>query len=284
MKKTLNIKGQLLDLSRPKVMGILNLTPDSFYEGSRFLEKKKLLQKEIEKMISDGVDIIDVGGYSTRPNAEDVSVLQEIKRIVPAIELIKEIDPTIPISIDTFRSEVAQEAIMAGAALINDVSGGDLDAKMVEKVAQLNVPYIMMHLRGTPKTMQQQTHYTNLVVNVVAELQQKIAYFEKNGVKDIIIDVGFGFAKTIEQNYELLQKLETFRIFEKPILVGLSRKSMIWKVLETTPSNALNGTTALNMIALKNGASILRVHDVREAKEAIQLHEQLELASFFTVK
>lgn len=284
MKKTLNIKGRLLDLSRPKVMGILNLTPDSFYEGSRFLEKKKLLQKEIEKMISDGVDMIDVGGYSTRPNAEDVSVLQEIKRIVPAIELIKEIDPTIPISIDTFRSEVAQEAIMAGASLINDVSGGDLDAKMVEKVAQLNVPYIMMHLRGTPQTMQQQTHYTNLVVNVVAELQQKIAYFEKNGVKDIIIDVGFGFAKTIEQNYELLQKLETFRIFEKPILVGLSRKSMIWKVLETTPSNALNGTTALNMIALKNGASILRVHDVREAKEAIQLHEQLELASFFTVK
>jgi dihydropteroate synthase len=284
MKKTLNIKGQLLDLSRPKVMGILNLTPDSFYEGSRFLEKKKLLQKEIEKMISDGVDIIDVGGYSTRPNAEDISILQEIKRIVPAVELIKEINPTIPISIDTFRSEVAQEAVMAGASLINDVSGGDLDSKMLEKVVELGVPYVMMHMRGTPKTMQQQTQYTNIVVNVVAELQQKIAYFEKNGVKDIVVDVGFGFAKTIEQNYELLQKLETFRILEKPILAGLSRKSMIWKVLETTPSNALNGTTALNMIALKNGASILRVHDVREAKEAIQLHEQLELVSFLTVK
>ncbi|WKK79755.2 dihydropteroate synthase [Marivirga arenosa] len=274
-KKTLLVKGNLMDLSDPKVMGILNTTPDSFYDGGKNLKLDHAL-RTVEKMLDDGLDILDVGGYSTRPNAKEVAVEEEKQRVLPLIESVNKRFPDLVISIDTFRSEVAKEAIESGAAIINDVSGGNLDDQMFQRVADLNVPYILMHMRGTPATMQKLNQYDHLIKDVTFELSQKLNKLRKLAVNDVIIDPGFGFAKSREQNYEILDNLTYFEVLNCPILVGVSRKSMIYKTLETNAENALNGTTALNMVALMNGASILRVHDVKEAKETIKLYNQLK--------
>lgn len=275
MKKTLNIKGKLLDFSVPKVMGVINATPDSFYEKSRFYENQKQLEKKVTQMITDGADIIDIGGHSTRPGAEDISIQEETKRVKPVIQYIAKEFPEITISIDTFRAEVARMAVAEGAGIVNDISGGTLDAQMPKTVAELNVPYVLMHTRGTPQTMQQQAVYENVVTDVLLELQQRVTLFQEKGVRDIIIDPGFGFAKTAEQNFELMQHLEVFEVLEKLLLAGISRKSMIWKTLNVSSEEALNGTTFLNAIALSKGANILRVHDVKEAKEAVILFQML---------
>lgn len=275
MKKTLNINGHLFDLSTPKVMGILNATPDSFYDKSRIGSNKKSLLTAINKMVADGVDIIDIGGYSTRPGADDISIAEEIKRVLPVIKLVKGLCPQIPISIDTFRSEVAEAAVSEGADIVNDISGGTLDKKMPLTVASLGVPYILMHNRGTPKGMQTQAIYQNVVTDVLTELQQRVLLFEEKGVRDIIVDVGFGFAKSTDHNFELLNLLEFFQNLNRPLLIGVSRKSMIYKTLKNSPQDALNGTTALHMFALMKGANLLRVHDVKEAKEAVILFEKI---------
>ncbi len=275
VNKTLNAGGRLIDLSRPKVMGILNVTPDSFYDGKKFNDEKAILT-QVEVMLKEGADFIDVGGYSTRPSAEEVSVEEELRRVLPAIGAIAKNFPAAIISIDTFRAHVAQASVEAGAVMINDVSGGELDEKMFSTVASLGVPYVLMHMRGTPQTMTQQTDYDNLIKEIIDYFHTKIFQLHAKGVKDIIIDPGFGFAKTVEQNFEVLSKLDQFQILNKPILVGLSRKSMIWKTLKVGAEEALNGTTTLNTIALMKSASILRVHDVREAKEAIDLYSCIE--------
>lgn len=270
-KNTLNIGGKLIHLDIQKVMGIINVTPDSFYSGSRKSTTEDVL-RQAEKMITEGADFLDVGGYSTRPGAEDISTEDELKRVIPVIEKIHINFPGIPVSIDSFRSRVAREAVENGAALINDVSGGSLDADMFSTVAELKVPYVLMHMRGTPQTMKKLAQYDNLVVEVVKELQEKILILRSLGVSDIIVDPGFGFAKNIAQNFELLRNLLHFSIFGFPLLVGISRKSMIYRSLGVSVEQALNGTTALNMIALHNGAQMLRVHDVKAAKEAIKLY------------
>ncbi|AWV98094.1 dihydropteroate synthase [Arcticibacterium luteifluviistationis] len=266
MKKWINIGGKLINFEKPKIMGILNATPDSFYEESR-VSNQNALEKKIALMITDGVDILDVGGYSTRPGAASVETEEEVNRIVPVIEFIKSRWPDIMISIDTFRAVVAEEAVKVGANIVNDVSGGDLDERMFQVVADLRVPYILMHMRGTPKTMSSLTSYSNITLDVIKELQLKVEKLKKAGVYDIIVDPGFGFAKTLEQNYELLGHLEFLQILELPILVGLSRKRMVWKKLGISPKDSLNGTTALNGKALFKGTSILRVHDVKQAVE-----------------
>ncbi len=255
-------------------MGILNVTPDSFYDGGKFIEKNIILQ-QAEKMLLAGADILDIGGYSTRPNAENISENEELDRVLPNIEIIIQKFPDAIISVDTFRANVAKEAIKVGASIINDISGGNLDENMFQTMADLNkfqnIPYVLMHTRGTPKTMTQLTDYEDILLDLVAYFQKKIYELQKLGVKDIIIDLGFGFAKNVEQNFFLLKNLSYFEILDKPILVGISRKSMIYKTLQTTSQNALNGTTALNMAALMNGASFLRVHDVVEAVETRKL-------------
>jgi dihydropteroate synthase len=255
-------------------MGILNVTPDSFFDGFRYTDEAALL-KQTEKMITEGADIIDVGGYSSRPGAENISTEEEVKRVVPAIDAIRKSFPDTFISIDTFRATVAEKAIDAGASLVNDISGGELDLNMFATVAKLRVPYVLMHLRGTPQTMNSLTQYEHLLKEIIDYFHQKVFALQQLGAKDIIIDPGFGFAKTVEQNFELLQNLGALRVLGKPVLAGLSRKSMIWRTLKTNPENALNGTTALNAIALLKGASLLRVHDVREAKETISLLQHL---------
>ena len=270
INKTLLVKGKLIDLSEPKVMGILNITPDSFYDGGKFTEETKIL-KQVEKMLEEGATFIDIGGCSTRPGAKDISEEEEKKRVLPAIEAILINFPQIIISVDTFRSSIAKIAVEAGAAMVNDISGGSLDKKMPEVVASLQVPYILMHMQGTPQTMASLANYENLLKEMIDYFHQKINVFQALGVKDIIIDPGFGFAKTIDHNFELLRKLEYLRILEKPMLVGLSRKSTIWKSLAIRPEEALNGTTSLNTVALLKGASILRVHDVKEAVEVVKL-------------
>lgn len=267
---TINCKGQLIDLSLPKVMGILNVTPDSFYDGGRFVSDEKMLS-QVEKMLLEGATFIDIGGQSSKPNAEIVSVDEELKRVVSTVDLILKNFPEAVISIDTFNSKVAQIAVENGAAIINDISAGSLDDNMFEIIAKLQVPYIMMHMRGTPQTMQQMTNYDDLVKDVLFYFSEKVAKARSFGINDLIIDPGFGFAKTSEQNFELLKELELFQILELPILVGVSRKSMIYKTLETTPENALNGTSILNTIALTKGINILRVHDVKEAVECVKL-------------
>lgn len=272
--KTLNAGGRLLDLTVPKVMGILNVTPDSFFDGRKFLTPSEILN-QVEKMLKEGADFIDVGGYSSRPGAEDISVEEEMSRALPAVELIVKKFPNTIVSIDTFRSQVAQRAFEAGALLINDISGGDLDEKMLPTVASMNAAYVMMHMKGSPQTMTQLASYENMILEITSSLQTKIEKLRKLGHKDVMIDPGFGFAKNVEQNFKLLQQLDHLQVLGKPILVGLSRKSMIWKTLQTNPENALNGTTALNTVALLKGASILRVHDVKEAKEIISLVTQL---------
>lgn len=261
-----------MDLSQPKVMGILNVTPDSFYDGGKYnLEAE--LENQVAKLISEKADFIDIGGYSTRPNASDVSVEEEWERVKSGIMAVRNQSEEIYISVDTFRAEIAKKAIEFGANLINDISGGSLDSKMFQTVANLQVPYIIMHTRGTPQTMKQLTQYDNILDEILNYFVDRIGKLKALGVKDIIIDLGFGFAKTIEQNYFLLKNLAVFKELELPILVGVSRKSMIYKKLKIQPNEALNGTTALNTIALQNGANILRVHDVKEAKQVVKLNE-----------
>jgi dihydropteroate synthase len=274
-KYTFQIKGCLYSWNKPKVMGILNLTPDSFFEGSRVPTDKKTVLEEAEKKIKEGADFLDLGGYSTRPGAADISIEEEIARVIPAISEVKKNFPDTLLSVDTFRSQVAKAAVEAGAELVNDISAGNLDPEMLPLVAQLGVPYIAMHMKGSPQTMQTETSYTDLVPDVLAYFGEKIEQFRKFGIKDVIIDPGFGFAKTREQNFELLRNLSSFKRLGLPVLVGLSRKSMIYKTLEISANEALNGTTALNMFALLQGADILRVHDVKEAKETIELAAQI---------
>lgn len=274
-KKTLLLKGNLMDLSHPKVMGIINATPDSFYDGGHNVNIDKALAS-VNKMLEDGANIIDIGGYSTKPNASDVAVEEERRRVIPLIDSLIQKFPDIVISIDTFRSEIAKEAVEAGASIINDVSGGNLDDKMFETVSELQVPYILMHMRGTPATMQNLNQYKHLIKDVVIELSEKLEKLRSLQINDVIIDPGFGFAKSLEQNYEMLNNLSYFNILECPLLIGLSRKSMIYKLLGNEAKDALNGTTALNMVALINGANILRVHDVREAVETVKLFNKLK--------
>lgn len=274
-KYTFQIKGCLYSLNKPKVMGIINLTPDSFFEGSRVPIDKKSVLVEAEKKIKEGADFLDLGGYSTRPGAADISIEEEIARVVPAISEIKLNFPDILISVDTFRSKVAKAAIEAGAELVNDISAGNLDSEMLPLIAKLGIPYVAMHLKGSPQTMQQETTYSDLVPEILAYFGDKVEQFRKFGIKDVIIDPGFGFAKTREQNFELLRNLSSFKRLGLPLLVGVSRKSMIYKTLEISANEALNGTTALNMFALLQGADILRVHDVKEAKETIELAAQV---------
>lgn len=271
---TINCNGKLIDLSTPKVMGILNITPDSFYNGGMYKDQSNIVN-QVQKMLDEGATFIDVGAYSSKPNANEVSLDEELSRILPIITLLIKQFPDIIISVDTFRAEVAKQCIAKGTALVNDISAGHLDENMLETVAKLNVPYIMMHMRGNPKTMQQQTNYDNILKEVLFYFSERITTARALGIKDIIIDPGFGFAKTLEQNFELLNVLEGFKITNLPLLAGLSRKSMIYKTLETSSAEALNGTTALNMIALQKGASILRVHDVKEAVECVTLFNQL---------
>lgn len=274
MKQFINCKGNLIDLRSPKIMGILNVTPDSFYDGDQYTSEKDILLK-VEKMLNDGATFIDVGAYSSRPNAKDVSVEQELYRSLKAIDLIVKKFPKALISVDTFRSKVAQEAIDAGACLINDISGGSLDKNMFQTVANLQIPYILMHMQGTPQDMQNDPNYDDIIFEICAYFSEKINQLQKLGVNDIILDVGFGFGKTVANNYELLKNLNLFNIFDMPLLAGLSRKSMLYKVLDTDAKKALNATSVANTIALQNGASILRVHDVKEAYETIQIVNQL---------
>lgn len=273
---TLNIRGRLIDLGTPRIMGILNITPDSFYDKSRFTHNDSILH-QAEKMLEEGATFIDVGGYSSRPHAEDIPVEEEIERSVKAIKTIAGKFPSAILSIDTFRSEVARLAIQEGASIVNDISAGELDPKMHATVADLGVPYIAMHMRGTPQTMTTLTQYENPEKEIIDYFHAKIATLESLGIKDIIVDPGFGFAKTREQSFRLLQHLDYFKILGKPILAGLSRKSMIYKTLEVSADDALNGTTALNMTALLKGATILRVHDVKEAVETVKLYTNINL-------
>lgn len=271
---TINCKGQLIDLTSPKVMGVLNLTPDSFYDGGVCKNEKNILVK-VEKMLDEGATFIDLGAYSSRPNADNISEEEELSRILPIVKLLLKQFPDILLSIDTFRSNIAESCILSGAAVINDISAGNLDKNMLKTIAKLQVPYIMMHMKGNPKTMQQLTNYDDLLKDILFYFSEKIAEARALKINDLIIDAGFGFAKTIEQNFKLLNTLELLHIIDLPILAGLSRKSMIYKTVNTSANEALNGTTALNMIALQKGASILRVHDVKEAIECIKLNTML---------
>jgi dihydropteroate synthase len=267
---TINCKGQLIDLSTPKVMGILNLTPNSFFDGGKYTNEEEIV-KQVQKMLSEGATFIDIGAYSSKPNAEYVSTEEEIERIVRIIDVLVQQFPDILISIDTFRSKVAEACIQKGAALINDISAGKLDDTMLDIIAKYNVPYVMMHMRGTPQTMSTLTQYDDVVREVLMYFSERIAAARSLGINDLIIDPGFGFAKTLEQNYEVLQQMELFKQLNVPVLAGISRKSIIYKVLNCSAKESLNGTTALNAIALSKGASIVRVHDVKEAMECITL-------------
>jgi dihydropteroate synthase len=273
--KYINAGGKLLDLNIPKVMGILNVTPDSFYKGSRYNTDEDIIKAAV-RMMEDGADILDVGGYSSRPGAADISIKEEERRVLKAIKLIVRELPDAVISVDTFRADVAREAITGcGARIINDISGGDADPEMFKVVENLNVPYIMMHMKGDPRTMQDNPVYDDVVTDILKWFAERIFKLQSTGVKDIIIDPGFGFGKTLSQNFDLLQRLGDFSIAGLPLLVGISRKSMIWKTLEITADEALNGTTILNTIALIKGADILRVHDVKEAVQVIKLINKL---------
>jgi dihydropteroate synthase len=273
-KLTLNVRGTLMDLSKPKIMGVLNLTPDSFYDGGRNNSLADALRKT-EQLLSEGADILDLGAYSSRPGAEHITEELEFERMIPVIRAIAKEFPKALLSIDTFRSGIAKAAVGEGADMVNDISAGAMDPAMFAAIAELKVPYILMHMKGTPQTMATQTNYTNLILEVAQYFAEKIQVLKELGVRDLIIDPGFGFAKTLEQNYELLGKLEHLKITGHPVLAGLSRKSMIYKLLETDADHALNGTTAANTIALMNGANILRVHDVQAAKEAVKIVEQV---------
>lgn len=272
---TINCRGTLLDLSNPVVMGILNVTPDSFYKGSR-VKTEHQVRTQVEKMLTEGAQIIDIGGASSRPGADFVSVEEELNRVLPIINLLVKYYPEALLSIDTYRAKVAKASIDSGIHLINDISASSIDEELLDVVATGNVPYVLMHMQGTPKDMQQAPNYDRVVVDVFDFLVKKIALLKNKGIQDIIIDPGFGFGKTIEHNYKLLNHLSVYKALGMPVLAGISRKSMIWKVLKHTAEEALHGTTALHVIALQNGANILRVHDVRPAVEAIQLMQVLE--------
>jgi dihydropteroate synthase len=274
-KTTLNLKGVLLDLSTPCVMGIVNITPDSFFSESRNATVDQALAKT-ETLLNEGAKFIDIGGYSSRPGAQEVSIAEEIDRVVPVIAAIHQHFPEAILSIDTFRAAVAKESIAAGAHVINDISGGELDAQMFETVAELAVPYILMHMKGTPQNMHHAPHYENVTLEVVNYLEKKVGQLRKLGVKDTMLDPGFGFAKNQSHNYKLLQEMEDLHILGLPLLVGFSRKAMVHKTLGITPDEALNGTSVLNTIALLKGAKILRVHDVREAQECITLIQKMQ--------
>ncbi len=271
---TINCKGTLVDLTKPKVMGILNVTPDSFFDGGKYKNERDILE-QAERMLSEGATFIDVGAYSSRPGAEHISEEEELQRMLPVVELLIKNFPEIIISIDSFRSRVVEESINAGAAIINDISGGKMDEQMFKTVAKLQVPYIMMHMKGTPQNMQQNPQYENVVTEVISFFAEQLFKLRELKVNDVIIDVGFGFGKTLDQNYELLKKLSLFKSLDIPILTGVSRKSMLYKLLGVTPKEALNATTVANTIALLNGTHILRVHDVKEAVEAVKIVGQL---------
>ncbi|QBA65644.1 dihydropteroate synthase [Muriicola soli] len=275
---TLNCKGTLIDLNEPRVMGVLNLTPDSFYDGGKYKSEKNILS-QTEKMLNEGATFIDVGAYSSRPGADHIPVEEELNRILPVVKLLLQNFPDILLSIDTFRSRVAQGCLEEGAALINDISAGKLDPLMMETVSRARVPYIMMHMQGTPQNMKQMNTYRDLIEDIRYYFSERIAAARALKIHDLVIDPGFGFAKNISQNYELLNNLPLFKTFGIPVLAGLSRKSMIYKVLGITAAEALNGTTALNMVALQGGANLLRVHDVREAVECINLFNRLNTQS-----
>lgn len=274
--KYINVNGFLLDLSSPCVMGILNVTPDSFYAGSRMQTEIDITHR-IEQIVGEGAGIIDVGAYSTRSNAENVSPAEEMERLRMGLGILRKVRPDAVVSVDTFRADVARMCVEEyGVAIINDIAAGEMDGDMFRTVADLNVPYIMMHMQGTPQNMQQNPHYDNLLKEVFMYFARKVQQLRDLGVKDIILDPGFGFGKTVAHNYELLAHLEEFRIFELPLLAGVSRKSMIYRLLGTTPQEALNGTTVLDTICLLKGADILRVHDVREAVETVKIVEAMK--------
>ncbi len=275
MIKSININGELLDFSTPLVMGILNVTPDSFYSGSRKQSEEEIVSR-VCQILEEGGRIVDIGGQSTTPTSTLIPAKEELKRLEPTLRLVRKEFPNTILSIDTFYSEVAGPAVEKyGVNIINDISGGQIDDNMFETVARLNVPYILMHMRGTPQTMQQHTHYDNFIQDILYYFSEKISKLNLLGVNDIIIDPGFGFSKTTDQNYQLMAYLKYFNIFDVPILVGISRKSMIYKLLECTPQESLNGTSALNTFALLSGANILRVHDVKEAVECVKIVEKI---------
>lgn len=273
--KSINVNGTLLDLSTPCVMGILNVTPDSFYAGSR-MQTEEEIARRVRQMTDEGAAIIDIGAYSSRPNAEHVSPREEMERLRTGLDVLRRTAPEAVVSVDTFRADVARMCVEEyGVAIINDIAAGEMDAEMFRTVAALNVPYIMMHMQGTPQDMQLHPHYDNLLKEVFQYFARKVQQLRDLGVKDIILDPGFGFGKTLEHNYELLARLEEFALFELPLLVGVSRKSMIYRLLGTTPQEALNGTTVIDTIALLKGADILRVHDVRQAVESVRIVEAM---------
>lgn len=270
----INCKGRLVDLHQPRIMGVLNATPDSFFEGSRSQTMEHSIKK-VEKMLKEGADFIDVGGMSTRPGAAEVSQEEELKRVIPLIEKIMREFPETLVSIDTYRAKVAREAVEAGAAIVNDISAGSLDENLFQTVAELNVPYILMHMQGTPQNMQQNPAYENITLEVNYFMAEKIRKLKSLGVNDIVLDPGFGFGKTVEHNYELFNNLELIGFGEYPLLIGISRKSMVTRLLNVHQNEALNGTTVLNTIALQKGAKILRVHDVKEAREVVKIWEMI---------
>ena len=269
----INIRGNLYDFSSPKVMGILNITPDSFYDGGKFKDDQKI-KNHINKMINDGMDILDIGGYSSRPGASEVSISEELERVIPTLIFIKKNFKNLIISIDTFRSEVAKASLIEGADIINDISAGVFDSKMMDVISKFNCPYILMHMKGNPRNMQNSPKYKHTAVEIIQFLAERIKVARKKNIVDIIVDPGFGFGKTVEHNFEILNNLENFKALDAPLLTGFSRKSMIFKTLKTTSDEVLNGTSSLNTIALMKGANILRVHDVKEAKECIILYEK----------
>ena len=271
---TINCKGRLIDLSTPKIMGVLNITPDSFYDGGKFKEPSSIL-KQVERLLNEGATFIDLGAYSSRPGAEHVVEDEELHRLLPVINLILNEFPDSLLSIDTFRAKVANKCLQLGAALINDISAGNLDPNILEVVAEHRAPYIMMHMKGTPQNMKDLTDYEDLIADLISYFSERIATARSKMINDIIVDPGFGFAKTTPQNFQLLAHFKLFKTFDLPLLAGLSRKSMIYKTLKSNPSEALNGTTALHIVALLNGASILRVHDAKEANECITLFKEL---------
>lgn len=271
--RTINIGGRLLSFDCPMVMGILNVTPDSFFATSRCRGEEEIRQR-VCRMRCEGAAMVDIGAYSSRPGAEDVALEEELRRLLPAISIVREEWPDAVVSVDTFRAEVARRAIEAGADMINDISGGKMDKEMFQTIADLHVPYVLTHMQGTPQNMQSAPSYENLMCEVFRSLGERVELLHEMGVADVIVDPGFGFGKTLEQNYEMMARLGEFRLLESPILVGVSRKSMIYRLLESTPEQSLNGTTVLNTIALMNGADILRVHDVREAVEAVNIYQQ----------
>lgn len=273
---TINVNGKLIDLGQPQVMGILNVTPDSFYSGSR-KQSEEDIRNRVKQIVDEGGQMIDIGAYSSRPGADDVSTEEEMARLRKGMKIVNEMAPGMPVSVDTFRADVAKMCVEElGVGIINDISGGELDKNMFATVAKLGVPYILMHMKGTPQTMQQAPHYDDLMKEILLYFAEKIQQLRDLGQKDIILDPGYGFAKTIEHNYHLLHHQEMLNVFELPLLVGISRKSMIYRLLGTSPEESLNGTSVLNTVALQKGASILRVHDVKECVEVVKIVEMME--------